>query len=140
MELFKDERYETRGLAAEALGRIGPEAKAAVPGLMGLLKDEDKEVRSKAAMALCGIHAPEAKEALRVLIELLRDEDWAFRLTTAQALGRIGSEAKACRPGPHRITQGQRRARSRGGSRSVGKNQQEALRRFAVLPRGLCGA
>ena len=41
-----------RGDAVEALGRIGPDAKMAVPALNELLKDANESVRKAAAEAL----------------------------------------------------------------------------------------
>ena len=53
-----------RKSTAEALGRIGPEAKEAVPALERLLKDSDGDVRKAAAEALEKIRGPgeEARE------------------------------------------------------------------------------
>src|SRR5947207_3016026 len=60
-----------RSMAAEALGGIGPEAKAAVPSLVEALKDRDTGVRRGAAWALVRIDRqgePAAAAAL-VLVE-----------------------------------------------------------------------
>jgi HEAT repeat protein len=46
--------------AAESLGRIGPDAKEAVPSLLLLLKDDAEEVRNVAAAALRKIKADES--------------------------------------------------------------------------------
>jgi HEAT repeat protein len=46
----KQDRY--RAMAASSLGRLGPEAKAAVPALTAALQDEDDMVREHAAEAL----------------------------------------------------------------------------------------
>jgi HEAT repeat protein len=43
---------ESRWLAIEVLGRVGPEAKAAIPALTELLKDKDEGVRKAASEAL----------------------------------------------------------------------------------------
>ncbi len=59
-----------RLIAAEALGRIGPEAKAAIPDLIAALSGPDSRVRSEAARALGGI-GPEAAPAIPELIRLL---------------------------------------------------------------------
>jgi hypothetical protein len=47
-----DAEAEDRVPAAEALGRIGPEAKEAIPALVKALRDEDKNVREAARWAL----------------------------------------------------------------------------------------
>ena len=49
---MKDEEWHVRYHAAEALGQIGPEAKAAVPALIQALKDEDRDVGQSEAEAL----------------------------------------------------------------------------------------
>ncbi len=48
---LKDKSADVRRSAADALGRIGPEAKAAVPALSEALKDEDPDVRLSAVRA-----------------------------------------------------------------------------------------
>ena len=50
--------------AVVALGKIGPEAKDAVPALTELLNDKNENVRSAAAIALGGI-GPAAKKPSR---------------------------------------------------------------------------
>jgi HEAT repeat protein len=57
MQALKDHDGWVRKSAAEALGRIGPAAKDAVPALNELLKDEFKEVRAAAQAALKKIQA-----------------------------------------------------------------------------------
>src|SRR5262245_6892014 len=56
-----------RRSAAEALGKIGPEAKGAVPDLIAALKDQDTDVRRYAAFVL-GKIGEAAKEAVPALI------------------------------------------------------------------------
>ena len=58
--------------AVVALGKIGPEAKDAVPALTELLNDKNENVRSAAAIALGGI-GPAAKSAVPALTKLLKD-------------------------------------------------------------------
>src|SRR5206468_3411275 len=59
-----------RSAAAEAVLRIGPEAKAAGPALLDLLKDKDDDVRQSALGALKEIGATEAfAPALKPLLE-----------------------------------------------------------------------
>lgn len=53
IEVLKDERWDVRGTAATALGRIGPDAMATVPALNEVLStDRDENVRKAAAAAL----------------------------------------------------------------------------------------
>ena len=77
---------------ADALGAIGPEAKAAVPALAQALKDKDCDVRLYAAVAL-GKIGSEAGVAVPALIEALKDEDLCVRMGAEKALGEIGPTA-----------------------------------------------
>ena len=80
-----------------ALGKIGPEAKDAIPHFVALLKDPDKHVRWAAAGALGEIGSA-AKDAVPHLIELLKDLGEDVRWAAARALGEIGSAAKDAVP------------------------------------------
>jgi HEAT repeat protein len=108
-----------RAEAAEALGRIGPAARAAVPALIDALKDPEeperhrdpepsdrpapverapaRTVRDRAAEAL-GKIGPAAKDAVPALSRALNDPDKAVGTRAAEALGRIGPAAKAAVP------------------------------------------
>jgi hypothetical protein len=74
--------------AAEAMGKIGPDAKAAIPALIAALKDNDKEVRRAATYALSNI-GPEAKAAVPALTKALKDKDGNVRVYAAKALEKI---------------------------------------------------
>ena len=80
-----------RQAAAKALGKIGPEAKTAIPALTELLKD--KEVRLDVAEAL-GKIGPEAKTAVPALTELLKDEKQQVQDAATEALKKIREEKK----------------------------------------------
>ena len=77
-------------------GRIGPAAKAAVPDLIGTLKQKEplNPARLRAAIALGGIGA-EAKDAVPALIETLREKEKGGLIGyhAAEALGKIGPAA-----------------------------------------------
>ena len=117
MESLKDHNQDVRRKAVLALGRIGPDAKAAtagltellkdndvrwdacdvlrrigpaaVPALTTALKDQDENVRSAAAWAL-GLIGPEAKAAVPALAELIKDDNKDVRRNAFLALKRIG--------------------------------------------------
>lgn len=70
-----EEAVEVRRQAADALERLGADAKKAVPELVEALKDKDAAVRRSAVKAL-GKIGPEVKEkALVGLIDVLADAD-----------------------------------------------------------------
>lgn len=52
IELLSDEDADVREYAAVVIGKMGPSAKAAVPGLSALLKDKSIEVRIEAERSL----------------------------------------------------------------------------------------
>jgi len=70
-----------------ALIEIGP---AAVPALIGALKDENEKVRRSAAGTL-GIIGLEAKTAVPFLIEALKDKNEEVRQESAGALENINT-------------------------------------------------
>jgi HEAT repeat protein len=63
VKALKDPDSGVRRNAAEALGRVGPEARPAVPLLVQALKDEDSDVQDAAAEALKRIDPAAAKNA-----------------------------------------------------------------------------
>ena len=78
--------------AAYTLGKLGPDAKIAIPLLIKTLKDEKADVREAAVHAL-GCIGQEAKTIVPVLIDLLKDENFGVRKTAVSALGNIGVAA-----------------------------------------------
>ena len=79
------------------LGEIGPEAKAAVPALTELLKDNSTSMQEILAEAL-GKIGPNAKDVVPAITELLQDKAYAVRASAARALGRMGPAAKDAVP------------------------------------------
>jgi HEAT repeat protein len=78
--------------AAQALGKLGPQAAGAVPALVRSLQDADPGVRFEAAHALSMI-GPTAASAVRPLALALRDNDPGVGYAAAKALAEIGPAA-----------------------------------------------
>ncbi|WP_119071418.1 HEAT repeat domain-containing protein [Aggregatilinea lenta] len=89
---LKDQDASVRGIAAQALGKIGDSR--AVEPLIVALKDQDPSVRRIAAQALGKIGDSRAVEPL---IVALKDQDPSVRGIAAQALGKIG-DSRAVEP------------------------------------------
>ena len=96
-QLLSDPNWNIREEAATELRTLGPDALAAVPVLIGALKDESMVRRCAAAEAL-GLMALAAEEAVPALVESLKDKDWLVRAEAAEALSRFGPEARAVVP------------------------------------------
>lgn len=79
-----------------ALGKIGAEARAAVPVLTAILKDrdEDRGIRHASALVLTKV----GSTAISSLTELLKDQDTHTQWFAAWALGEIGPEAHTAIP------------------------------------------
>ncbi len=106
---LNDPSPDIRAAATDALGRVGPAAKAALPALTATLKDTDKAVRQHAAFAL-GVVDPDDTSVVPSLIELLKDSDLEVRRHAALSLGRLGPGA---RPALAALTEASRDADSR---------------------------
>jgi HEAT repeat protein len=78
---------EIQASAANALSRMGPKAKGAVPALIAALDSSRPEVRDAAAQVL-GEIGPEAEAAMESLIRFQKTEREC--LTVEKALGQIG--------------------------------------------------
>ncbi len=86
-----------RIVAADALGAIGEDARAAIRGLAEALEDRDPDLRSSAALALGHVGAGEPA-AVSALVARLRDPDADVRASAAAALRDIGPEAREATP------------------------------------------
>ena len=97
--LLWDYRPRVRKLAAQTLGRIGADAKAAVPALAQHLSDCDASVRQEIVLALRMIvlalrmMGPDAIGAIPALAQRLRDEDQYVAVDAAQTLAKLGPVA-----------------------------------------------
>lgn len=87
-----DEDYNVRFYAAWTLGRIGPDAAAAVPALIQSRSDLNGDVRRKVVFALGRIHPP-ADRAMPVLVGFFEDDDVDVRQAAVEALAGYGKEA-----------------------------------------------
>jgi HEAT repeat protein len=94
--LGKEKSARVRAAVAAAVGRIGPDAKDAVPALGGALEDASPDVRTAAAEALfrMGEHARDALDPLRKAVEAGKDRKlWRTRLAAVSVIGRLGRTA-----------------------------------------------
>jgi hypothetical protein len=90
-----------QGRFSAAFRLIGPEARAAVPTLLGLLKGPDEYSRAAAAAALGSVTGREYKPDPRVvpaLAERIKKGGPQERYAAAWALGRIGPNARTAVP------------------------------------------
>jgi eukaryotic-like serine/threonine-protein kinase len=93
---LEDRDASARWKAAEALGNMGGQARAAVPALITLLGDQQEVVRWRTAEAL-GKIGPDAARAVPALIRTLSGTGLA-PTEAAKALGRIGPPAREAVP------------------------------------------
>jgi HEAT repeat protein len=85
---LKDSRSFVRHSAILALGKMGTEAKEAVPELTNALKDEDRMCRLAAVQVLEGL-GEDAKDAVPALYEALKSEDERLQKAARRTLDRI---------------------------------------------------
>ena len=93
LDALNDPVGDVRAVAASALGRMGVDAKEAVPALVRLLRDPEERARGSAAGALAeiGVVTPRAVPAL---VDLFGDEvAWVRRFS--------GLCLESVRPGRH---------------------------------------
>lgn len=96
IRILKTDYSSEVGMAAYALGRIGPDARAAVPQLVATLSNKESLVASQTALALWQIAKHE--KAIPTLIRLLTDENTTERYHAAWRLQVIGPPAKEAVP------------------------------------------
>lgn len=86
-QLVEESDPGTRFLAAQALGKIGDEAEAAVPSLLIGLRADDMYLR----MAITGAFISIGDPAVPGLVKALFDRNNAVKRAAAKALGKIGN-------------------------------------------------
>ena len=91
IDALGNESWLVRGAAADAIGKMGPEAIEAIPALVAACRDRDVFVRISAAGSLGAIKAP-TSEVVAVLCELV-ERQWDG--TGVVNLGQLGPGARA---------------------------------------------
>lgn len=102
VSILKGNRSEHAIMAARILGRMGPAAKEAVPGLLHVIENPRKgfqDLPTNAASALGGIGI-EAHAAIPVLLKQIQDakNDAQYRYWCVNALSKMGPKAKTAVP------------------------------------------
>ena len=101
LQVLKDVEIDVRLHAARALGRIGPEAREAIPPLVETLNDENSDLRAEAAEALGGI-GQATEDVVLALNEALNETMGIWypspREQIVRALGKLGPEAMVAVP------------------------------------------
>jgi HEAT repeat protein len=87
--LVKALRGNQGALAAEAIGHIGPDARAALPELRTALNDKRVEIRGAAALAIFRIDPPASTELWKILESI---HDLNTRARVLAGLGRVSPE------------------------------------------------
>lgn len=95
LRLLADSESEIRGIAATALGSLGPLATESVPYLRRMMQDDwSGEVCIAAAKALWKIDDRTTEEAIQLLTPVVMNLDSSERREAAAALSEIGLPAK----------------------------------------------
>jgi HEAT repeat protein len=87
--LLHDPEFHVRDHAVSVLGRMGKDAKVAVPAIIPLLKQEVPLARRSAVRTMGEIGEP-AKAAIPDIIPLLKHKDVGMRAEAVEALGKLG--------------------------------------------------
>jgi HEAT repeat protein len=80
------------------LQRLGPKAKEAVPALVAIVKDDQREEVRHAIIDALEAIGTASKDSLPALISMLTDDNLDIRRAATFALGKIGPPAKSALP------------------------------------------
>lgn len=97
MKMLKGEDPIGKYAAIHAVGKIGPEAKEAIPILIETIREvrnRDRRILVACNKALLGM----GKEIVPHMISLLKDDTWEMRRGAAWILGKLGPDAKEAVP------------------------------------------
>jgi HEAT repeat protein len=132
-ELKPDRRSEFRLATVQALGNLGPQAKAAVPKLLRALEEENPSFNAAVITALTqiGISQPAAVPAL---LSALNTPEVSTRETLVNALARVGEPAVEELRGALKSKQGLVRA---GAAKALGRIGRPAQRVLSDLTQAM---
>ena len=98
IEIYEERNSpSSQSAAAEALGCIGPGARAAIPVLLGGMSNPDRRVRWTTLSALCQLQV-EPAVLVPALIKSLGDSYAPVQRTAIQALGELSTDAISAVP------------------------------------------
>lgn len=97
VELLRSKDRKARGKAVRQLYEAGPKAKAAVPGILAVLNEEDIEAHTDLFFVLEAI-GPDAKPAIPYLLTGIKHENFHVRYLACRALAGIGPESREAIP------------------------------------------
>ena len=93
-----DADVRVRRSALIALTELGPEARAALPAVLRILREETEPATRKVAAEALGAFGPAAAAAVPDLVAALADKNEYTREQVVRALGAIGPKARAAVP------------------------------------------
>jgi HEAT repeat protein len=97
IKMLEEPNPAAKYAAINAVGKIGPEARDAIPLLVETIRqtrNRDKRLLLACNYALLAM----GKEIVPGMISLLKDDDWEMRRGAAWILGKVGPEAKDAVP------------------------------------------
>jgi len=94
----KSRPTEVRWNASRTIGKIGGNARSAVPLLIECLTDPEATIREHCAEAIGDIGPSAAELGVPALIPMLKDENARVRRDTVRSLGQLGEAGRAALP------------------------------------------